>query len=511
MAKAERFNISFLVLEKTEEMFLSVSPSFEHGPGIQRDGVTPPRMTDPHSVPRICDHFGLPTDQNLPPTIDPYVQRAGTWTLYHHVKHFLHQLGDEWTIVGVQSQGDLTMNPWHIAYIGKSHLPDQDRELCALMTAGDPYQEPFSSRIYRCLVKWGDEAMQARQVRYECLNLRIEGIRGGYALKINEPDIADRYNSWFTNLPGYNSSTRNIAPLVEFALSGKPVVENGIELSLVNAIDRFEDVRHVFNLPEVKATGFYMKQEVERLNFGEYLLYKYSNVRRAALSAPVIIDLNIEGRVLVTWEDAENALRKRHFSTTKESPTRRGQFRRYTDQADRDKVEIFFPHNVYPFGVIGVQTAHDKEGSPGNIVCLSSGGLSGRVGNTLEGIARIMFDFFGCVDAMVLDEGLDVFFLANPRLDDDSYKYSNEEILQKILVFTKRRIDEDHKGSLRTSASYSYKGGLKEWPLNRDLLQEVETDYKPLEGREVDYSDVLFVEPQRSQMRSVVIFAAKRQ
>ena len=104
MAKTERFNIGFLLLDQQhEEIFLSVTPGFEHGPGIQRDGLTSPRMSDPHSVPRIGHHFKRAPDRTLPSTVDPYVQRAGTWTLYHHLKQFVASRGAEWTVVGVQA------------------------------------------------------------------------------------------------------------------------------------------------------------------------------------------------------------------------------------------------------------------------------------------------------------------------------------------------------------------------------------------------------------------------
>ena len=507
MAKTERFNIGFLLLDKPrEDLFLSVTPGFEHGPGIQRNGITPPRMRDPHSVPRIMNPLSLPV-HNLDETTDPYAQRAGTWTLYHHVKRFLKYRGDKWTIIGVQSNGDLTMNPWHVAYIGNSHIPNQDGELCALLTDKDP-QEPVGSRIYRSLVKWKHTAAAARKARYECLNLRIEETPQARALKINDANTSDRYDLLFAKVPGYNAKTRDIAPLIEFTLSGKPVVEEGVELSLANAIDRFEDIRHIFNLPTVPAKGFYRGQEVRELNFGEYQLFANLNERRATLSSPVIIDLDIEGRVRVLWNDISSLLRKRHFKESLESPTRRGQFRRYLDLADRDKVEIFFPYNVYPFGVLGVQESQTGE-TVGNIVCLSSGGLSGRVGNTLEGIARIMFDFFGCVDAMVLDEGYDVFFVANPSLSEGGYKYTNNEMLKKILTFTKERVERDQTESLRTSAAYFAPNGLKSFPLNELLLQEVDDDFASL-GSD-DYSDVLLVEPKRSQMRSVLIFAVKKE
>jgi hypothetical protein len=506
MAKTARFNIGFLQLDQEhEELFLSVTPGFEHGPGIQRDGLTSPRMSDPHSVPRIRNHFQLSAGPTLPSTVDPYVQRAGTWTLYHHLKHFIAARGSDWTIVGVQSNGDLTMNPWHVAYLGNSHIPNQDGALCALLTENEP-QEPVGSRIYRSLIKWADPAAAARKVRYECLKLQINETTRGHAVKISDPDLAGRYDMHLANVGAYNHKTKDLAPLIEFTLSGKPLVEDGVELSLSNVIDRFEDIRHIFNLPTVPARGFFRNQEVQQLNFAEYQLFANLNERRAALFSPVIVDLDIDGRVAVRWQDAAEVLRKRHFKMTPDSPSRRGEFRLYSDQSDHDKVEIFLPHNVYPFGVIGLQESSSPDAG-GSVVCLSSGGLSGRVGNTLEGIARIMFDFFGCIDAMVLDEGYDVFFMANPTLDGGGYKYNNTEILKKVLAFTKKRVDHDHKESLKVSQSYATPGGMKEFPLNKELLDEIENDSKMLGLAE--YDDVMLVEPQRSQMRSVLIFAAR--
>jgi hypothetical protein len=120
---------------------------------------------------------------------------------------------------------------------------------------------------------------------------------------------------------------------------------------------------------------------------------------------------------------------------------------------------------VYPFGVLGIQ--EPQSDTSGGLVCLSSGGLSGRVGNTLEGTARIMLDFFGCTDAMVLDEGYDVFFISNPAGDGRSYKYSNEVLLRKVLAFTKERLDRDHEDSLRAARDYTFPNGMKNFPLNK--------------------------------------------
>ena len=506
MARTERFNLGFLQLDTgREEVFLSVTPGFEQGPGIQRDGITAPRMTDPHSVAKIRNQFQLGQIEKPDPTTDAYVQRAGTWTVYHHIKRFMEERGNEWTVVGVQSNGDLTMNFWHVAYVGTPCSSHQTKGLCALLTDRDP-QEPVASRIYRSFVKWTTEAAAARKRPFECLNLRIEAAPQGKALKINDPEIAAKCTHSFKGLKNYNPTTGDIAPLVAFTLSGKPIVEDGVELSLANAIDRFEDIRHVFNLPTVPATGFLRGQQVDKLNFGEYQLFANLNERRAALFSPVLIGLDIDGRVSVDWDDVASTLRRRHFKESSESPTRRGQFRRYRDQADQDKVEIFFPYNVYPFGVLGIQEPQVEE--RGGLVCLSSGGLSGRVGNTLEGTARIMFDFFGCTDAMVLDEGYDVFFISNPVNSRGDYTYSNEELLAKVLAFTKERADRDHDESLKTAGSYVFPGGMKCFPLNAELFKEVDNDFASSGKKE--YTDVLLVSPQRSQMRSVLIFAARK-
>jgi|SRR5687767_1444335 hypothetical protein len=126
MSKDEKFSIGFLkISDQNEHLFLSITPGFEHGPGIQRDGITEPRMTDPHSVPFVCEAMGFQHTNGLEHTTNPFIQRAGTWTLYHHLKAFIEKRGNEWQIIGVQSNGDLTMNPWHVAYIGDSHIEHQ--------------------------------------------------------------------------------------------------------------------------------------------------------------------------------------------------------------------------------------------------------------------------------------------------------------------------------------------------------------------------------------------------
>lgn len=499
MGYSEKFNIGFLkTTDNNEQMFISVTPGFEHGPGIQRDGITTPRMRDPHSVTFVCHSRNIETIHDLKCTTDPYIQRVGTWTLYKHLKEFNNNLGKKgWQITGVQSCGDLTMNPWHVAYFRKSYLTDQEK-FCGLITESDE-QEPFGSRIYRSIVKWNSEIVNAIGRRYDSLDLTINKVANGYSVSIKDSTRMDEFHSIFSDFKQYNQKTRDISKLIDFALSGKPIVEKQVELSLSNAIDKFQDIRHIFNLPTVKATGSYQGHEVKSINFGEYQLFKNLNERRAALSSAVIIDLNIGNHVRVEWDDLEKKLVNRHFKEVKDSPNKRGQFRRYQDDITQEKVEIFFPYNVYPFGVLGIHLD--------DLICLASGGLSGRVGTTLEGITRIMFDFFGCNDALVLDEGFDTFQIVNPKKSSGKYCYNNDEILKKILAFTKELVDVENEKSCETTSNYRFHGGMRNWPLNVPLMEEIEQDSK--NGMDKDYLDVLAVKPLRTQIRSIIIFAKK--
>ncbi len=507
----KHFDINFSISEGADEhMFLSVTPGFEHGPGIQRDGITSPRMTDPHTVPAVLNSHKIDSTKldahQLPATTNAYVQRSGTWTIYHHIKKFIDTYGDKWQITAVQSNGDLTMNYWHVAYLNREGYPPS---LCGLLTNGDP-QEDIGLRKYHALIKWNETAAKVRGRTYEFIKIKFEPtINEKWAIKAAMLDTLNELNDVFSELEGYDSNIHDIGPLLEFALAGKPIIKRGVELPFSNAIDKFEDIRHVFNLPKIEAVGHYQGHNVISANFGEYQLYKNINERRAALLNPIIIDLDIKGHVTLTPKNVRNTLISRHYREVKESPTRRGQFREYSD----GKFEVFFQHNVYPFGVFGIREAENGVGT--ELVSLSSGGLSGRVGNTLEGITQIMFDFFSCSDAMVLDEGFDVFALSNPNTDGN-LKYSNEQVLKKVCSFSKETFDSDAKEAIAEAEvealagkeSYPLGKDLKKWPLNLVLAKELENDFD--EFGHVPYEDIIMVPPLRSQMRSVLISAIRK-
>lgn len=514
MSTSNCFNTGYFVSDQQDEdMYLSVTEGFEGGPGIERDGVTAPRMRDPHTVPGIRDQYklSLPLQDSQRLTTDAWEQRAGTWTVYDHVQRFM-KLRPDLLVVGVQSNGDLTMNPWHIAYFGSTHrVKDQQERICGLLY--DDPREPIQSRNYRCLVKWNADVAALARRRYDFLTLRVLKTppRGRYTLKLYDTADFQDDGVWLNHYACYRDR-RDIGPLVEFALAGKPIVERSVDLSLPSAIDRFQDVRHVFDLPDVDVLGAFQGSPVKNVNLGEYQLFRSLNERRAALFSPVVIDLDVEDVIKIDVLSLLETLERNHFRPSLDSPTRPGQYRLYTAEANRMRVEIYFPHNVYPFGALGMEAR--KPSRPiERLVCLSAGGLSGRVGNTLEGITRIMFDFFGCSDAMILDEGLDVFSIVNPAIGAEgqarpavTYAFDNATLLKKILYMTRRAIAQDREQVAQRQREgiydYPYGDDFTNWDLNRNMTTAIAGA-----GADEDDTDIVLVRPQRSQIRSVLIFA----
>jgi len=146
---------------------------------------------------------------------------------------------------------------------------------------------------------------------------------------------------------------------------------------------------------------------------GEYQLYGDLNARRAALNGPIIVETQLISPGGFLNIDLANPavareLDEQQFKRVDFSPRRAGEYFPYPGG---DTVEIYFPKSIYPFGILGM--------SGQRIICFASSGLSARIGNTLEGITLIMSDGFGAEEAMVLDEGCDVFQMINPMKKDD--------------------------------------------------------------------------------------------
>jgi hypothetical protein len=174
----------------------------------------------------------------------------------------------------------------------------------------------------------------------------------------------------------------------------------------------------------------------------------------------------------------------------------------YRIHRERRQIEIFFPRNVYPFGVLGVKVGSADNPHP-NLLCLGSGGFSGQMGNTLEGISRIMFNFLGCTDAMVLDEGLDVFQIVNPFTDKRLPRFSNQEIVNAAARVTHNLILNENRMA----------EGRGEVPPARLALNEASFAAAAKAAAQApaapEPTDLFTVLPQRSQIRAVLVFAVK--
>lgn len=510
MATSDVFNTGyFSISTEKEHLFLSVTPCCKHGPGIQRDGVTLPRMKDPHSIPTVLNegigrlHLPDSDKHQLQDTTNAFEQRAGTWTIYHHLKEFIHKKGEEWTIIGVQGCGDLTMNPWHIAFLGGNSYQEKLRNNLCAMLIDDEYKEAIEKRVYRCLVKWNEQATKRIGDQYEFLNLKFIDLHGSIAVEIDDSDIASQRKKQLK----LSSETDSIAPYIEFAVAGKTIIEKGHQLPLVAVIDKFQDVRHIFSLPnEIRCSGSFRTQIIKKIHLGEYQLYGDLNARREALNGPIIIDLDLHSNQSGPWlkfdmETLKKDLETQNFKLVSECPREVGECWIHNDTT----FEIYFPKNVYPFGLLGMKK--------NDLVCLSSSGLSGRIGNTLEGITRIMIDKFSCEEAMVLDEGLDVFQIVNPMIEKENqslFRYTNEEILNKVLKFTYEQMQKDNQDSMDNPVNGSVlEKEMIEWPLNQKLWETIDNACNVAEIEELDYSDIFAVQPKRSQIRSVLIFAVK--
>jgi hypothetical protein len=341
--------------------------------------------------------------------------------------------------------------------------------------------------------------------RYEFLDLRFIMAGGANIINIDDPQVARAYNRYLAGLEGYDANLQNIAPFLEFALGGKTIIQQGNVVPLFTAIDRFQDVRHIFCLPgKIPCAGNFMKQAIDKIYLGEYQLYGELNARRAALNGPIIVETQLispGGFLEINLADpaVANQLTKNNFRRVGVSPRRAGEYFPYPGG---DTVEIYFPKNIYPFGILGM--------SGQRIICFASSGLGARIGNTLEGITLIMSDGFGAEEAMVLDEGYDVFQMINPMEDDHAFTYTNEELLDRVLAFTHDQMLLDTAESVKYPVNGPALGGdMRQWPLNRDLLDQVENDYGT-RAAGLDYTDIFPVRLSRSQIRSILIVAVPK-
>ncbi|MBF8254868.1 MAG: hypothetical protein HW373_1563 [Deltaproteobacteria bacterium] len=134
---------------------------------------------------------------------------------------------------------------------------------------------------------------------------------------------------------------------------------------------------------------------------------------------------------------------------------------------------------------------------------------------TLEGLTAIMRSYLKCTDAIILDEGFDPFVLRNPRDDGVRFRYTNNDILNTLGVFSLSLHKKEQDGYLANKDNKDEFGPtIAEWPKNKPLFTDLKRfvgglDSKPRQSAEAGSDELFLSKPLRCQTRAVLIFAEK--
>lgn len=438
-----------------EQIYLLYSKGFEDGPGIHRNGQGSPWMVDPVQFNRRIT--------------DPHEQRKGTWLINDDARQMVHDSVANWiqevsnkrdaglmevpdaeqridyyqefarsvaslpdyerefrklypdqTIVGMQGCGNLSMNEWYIAYV-RSPFTRHERQFIALP---EDRVNRIPPRRYTCLVKYRDNTVRIESLYFNLLRRCV----------CREPDGGG-----------------DITDQVEFAVYGTQVLGNGELADFSNIVEEIADVRHLFRLPNLnpgttttsephrRPRRFFGKKQYDDVWFGEAELLQNQNLRRAALTEPVLLNRQFQNmgadREFISEMFGRSGYREEQTTHRGLRPSNGSwRFRQENDEL----VEVKLLRNVYAYSLIGLD-------AQGNILALAVGGLAGRRGQTLEAAVQNIRSY-GATDALLIDQGDDVFQYA---LSPDGVYESRVKLLrpQMRAVFVFARPVENGAGT----------------------------------------------------------------
>ncbi len=426
-------------LSEARQLFLSCTPRKEHGPGIDRDGVDSPRMINaeapwdaawkhPENLRRCSWAVGDPEATNewdgsvctsqqckylTTPAVDRVHRLSGdseeVWKSDlcpgDHCAYFRYLANGKWTVEAVEGCGNLSMNMWFVAYRRPMELDGERTDvrqtaLIYLLDEGRRFSDP--SRKYSCLVKW----RRCRQgfPRMSIRDLRFNAFDRASAVHIDHER---------------DGPPRNITEDVEFAVFGQQVIRDGRAVDLGTITHQFSDVRHLFRLPNLRPSfpKYGLRDPDADIWFGEAELLEDADTRRGALSRPALLKMFHKGGPYVPGVVSEkerdvvaDAFQAAGYVHVPEGPPRRpGEFR--FDPASNDLVDVWLIPNVYSYSFIGLggPDTRDGEGRSDRLVVLAASGASGRQGLTLRTAIDKLRTQAGAYDALLIDEGLDVF------------------------------------------------------------------------------------------------------
>lgn len=353
-----------------------------------------------------------------------------------------NDLGD---IVLMQGCGDLTMNMWNVAFVsGHSY---QRRE-----SAGEgegswdllhPRVEPLNDRKYSCFIKWNCSKDHPDLVRI------AQDQRVVYPYQIAKLQFRAQSLESEVGRPERHVFLEGeaIGHLIEFAVYGQHICRGG-EVSFnkfKSVIREFSDIRHIYKLPNINPgkredMEFYKRdtQNVGIVEYGEKPRFLFNestyadvwlfekgliqgdrNLRVAALNQAIQFD-KVELGAPKDWIDVvlkREEAKKTYIKSDSEELTR-GQWR-WIHEGRQMWLEVFLERNEYPCTMIGVTAKDEKKGKltiqkkvvdTESIYFLAHGHKYDSEGCTIEKAAEIL-SAQKCWDALLLDEGWDVFQL----------------------------------------------------------------------------------------------------
>lgn len=290
--------------------------------------------------------------------------RLGTHSIWEHQIQYLLRRppGSHAGILSVIGHGNLTQNPYFVAWIGHSG------ELIRL------HQEPVSARTYDCLLVEANGTCSMRELRFETRG-RASDVAGWRAV---------------------DTSGQHLSNTVEGAFSGQRIVKNGQPLTRAQLAEQvlsglYYDLRHVFRFPAVRQGGYWKDVGLEQF-------YDHGRLNRAAVAKA------LEGSPIVTrWRDLTD-----DQSSVRTAFVDKGFVEGFTDRGGfrfhGDYVEIFYLDALYCHNVIGLD-------AQGDLISMQVTGWSNNVGSSLYNLSRLAAQVF--VDAILLDNGGDVFYFRN--------------------------------------------------------------------------------------------------